>query len=41
MHDENDFPEPNEFKPERFTDGHKLFKDIPDPRNFAFGYGRR
>ncbi|KAK0224000.1 cytochrome P450 [Armillaria fumosa] len=41
LHDENDFPEPNEFRPERFTDGHKLFKDIPDPRNFAFGYGRR
>ncbi|KAK0194555.1 cytochrome P450 [Armillaria mellea] len=41
LHDENDFPEPNEFRPERFTDGHKLFEDIPDPRNFAFGYGRR
>jgi len=41
LHDENDFPEPNEFRPERFTDGYKLFKDIPDPRNFAFGYGRR
>ncbi|KAK0498930.1 cytochrome P450 [Armillaria luteobubalina] len=41
LHDENDFPEPDEFKPGRFTDGHKLFKDVPDPRNFAFGYGRR
>ncbi|SJL10574.1 uncharacterized protein ARMOST_13962 [Armillaria ostoyae] len=41
LHDENDFPEPNEFRPERFTDGHKLFKDIPDPSSFAFGYGRR
>ncbi|KAF8164378.1 cytochrome P450, partial [Mycena galopus ATCC 62051] len=36
--DESIFPKPEEFRPERFTDGVKLFTK---PRDFAFGYERR
>jgi cytochrome P450 len=44
MHDEEDFPEPNAFRPERFiaqspTDQER--KSPPDPRTYVFGYGRR
>ncbi|KAI0676609.1 CyP450 monooxygenase [Trametes maxima] len=39
--DENVYPEPREFKPERFLKDGKLNQEIPDPSQFAFGYGRR
>ena len=41
LHDENVFPEPHSFRPERFlaTDG-SLRDDIPRPIA-AFGFGRR
>jgi len=44
MHDGEDFPEPNVFRPERFivqspTDRER--KSPPDPRTYVFGYGRR
>src|ERR1700748_3180133 len=53
LHDPEDYPEPMEFRPERFLevreDGTRkdsensfvLRKDVPDPRTVAFGFGRR
>jgi len=42
MHDENEYPDPYKFNPERFlnADG-TLRKDVKDPINFVFGFGRR
>lgn len=42
LHDDRMYPEPYKFQPERFisNDG-SLRKDIVDPRNFVFGFGRR
>ena len=39
LHDENMYPEPHVFKPERFLKNGKLNADIVDP-DVAFGFGR-
>ncbi|KZV68433.1 cytochrome P450, partial [Peniophora sp. CONT] len=39
MRDSSDFPEPELFNPERFFG--KEDEGVPDPRKFAFGFGRR
>ena len=41
LYNEVDFPEPSVFRPERFTDGRVLFTNVVEPRDFAFGFGRR
>ncbi|KAJ7671884.1 cytochrome P450 [Mycena rosella] len=43
LHDENIYPAPMEFNPERYLREGKEAADgvNPDPRRFAFGYGRR
>ncbi|KAJ3557508.1 hypothetical protein NP233_g11723 [Leucocoprinus birnbaumii] len=44
LHDEKTFPQPDEFKPERFLsqDGESLRRDILDPEFIVtFGFGRR
>lgn len=43
LHDEDDYPNPMEFSPERFLtpDGLRLRDDVMDPRHLVFGYGRR
>ncbi|PFH47242.1 hypothetical protein AMATHDRAFT_6965 [Amanita thiersii Skay4041] len=42
LHDPVMYPEPHEFKPERFLkDGKFDLKDILDPHDVTFGYGRR
>ncbi|KAJ7185204.1 cytochrome P450 [Mycena filopes] len=41
-HDEDVYPEPFKFKPERFlTKDGKLDSTVRDPRSFVFGFGRR
>ncbi|KAJ2915395.1 hypothetical protein MD484_g5040, partial [Candolleomyces efflorescens] len=42
LHNEDDFPDPDSFKPERFLhpDG-RLNRTIMDPARVAFGFGRR
>ena len=35
------YPEANSFKPERFIKNGVLNKEIRDPREFIFGFGRR
>ena len=41
LNDERDYPEPREFKPERFLKNGKLDSSVRDPMDIAFGFGRR
>ena len=41
LNDERVYPEPHEFKPERFLKGGKLDTSVRDPMDIAFGFGRR
>jgi len=41
LHDENIFPNPKAFKPERFLQQEKPLERISDPSLLAFGFGRR
>ncbi|KAJ7844804.1 cytochrome P450 [Mycena leptocephala] len=41
LHDENMYPDPQSFKPERFLTDGKLNRAIRDPETAAFGFGRR
>ena len=41
MHDPELYPQPDEVKPERYLNKTSDESLNPDPREFAFGYGRR
>jgi len=41
LNDERVYPEPHEFKPERFLKNGKLDSSVRDPMDIAFGFGRR
>jgi len=41
LRDERDYPEPHEFRPERFLRNGKLDDSVRDPMDIAFGFGRR
>jgi len=41
LHDENVYPDPASFNPDRFMRDGKLNPDVPDPALMAFGFGRR
>ena len=41
LNDERVYPEPHEFKPERFLKSGKLDQSVRDPMAIAFGFGRR
>ncbi|KAJ7765339.1 cytochrome P450 [Mycena metata] len=40
-HDENEYPEPFKFRPERFLKDGKLNREVRDPTSAVFGFGRR
>lgn len=41
LHDENIYPDPLAFKPERFLNDGKINPSVRDPELVAFGFGRR
>jgi cytochrome P450 len=41
LNDVHDYPEPHEFKPERYLKNGKLDSSVRDPMDIAFGFGRR
>lgn len=41
LHDEQIYPDPFEFKPERFMKDGKFNKELRDPEHACFGFGRR
>ncbi|KAF9449669.1 cytochrome P450 [Macrolepiota fuliginosa MF-IS2] len=42
LRDEQAFPKPEEFVPERFLNNSELISDVPDPEvTYTFGFGRR
>ncbi|KAF5381245.1 hypothetical protein D9757_007868 [Collybiopsis confluens] len=42
LHNDKDYPNPNQFNPSRFLDARgKLDPDVKDPSSAAFGFGRR
>ena len=41
LNDERVYPEPHEFKPERYLKNGKLDSSVRDPMDIAFGFGRR
>ena len=41
LNDERDYPEPREFRPERFFRNERLDESVRDPMDIAFGFGRR
>ena len=41
LHNENEYPDPFDFKPERFIKDGQLDSNIRDPALIAFGFGRR
>ena len=41
LNDERDYPEPREFRPERFLKDGQLDPSVRDPVDIAFGFGRR
>lgn len=41
VNDPSVYPDPKEFRPERFMKDGKFNPEVQDPGHFAFGYGRR
>lgn len=41
LHDEEIYPDPFDFKPERFMKGDQYNHDLMDPEEICFGFGKR
>ena len=41
LHDPEDYPDPETFKPERYIKNGKIDSSVRDPLAIAFGFGRR
>lgn len=41
LHNEEDYPEPHLFNPDRYLKNGTMNPDIRDPSTIAFGFGRR